>query len=179
VDFGEYLREFWNYERSPYIREKLRKRHGIHRRYAAGQAGSVAKYWIPFFPGRVLGDITWEDVNAFISHMESLPLSPKCKNKIITSGAVPLRWAFHRGMVGADVSAGHTKFSGDAAERQILTPELAAAVFRIPWNDERARLANMLAAVTGMRAGEIQGLRGQDIGRDCLYVRHSWNSMDG
>ena len=37
----------------------------------------------------------------------------------------------------------------------------------------------MLAMVTGMRAGEIQGLRVQDLGRDCLYVRHSWNCRDG
>jgi integrase len=82
-------------------------------------------------------------------------------------------------MIDTDVSAGHTKFSGDALERPILTPELAAAVFRVPWPDERSRLANMLAMVTGMRAGEIQGLRIQDLGRDCLYVRHSWNFMDG
>jgi len=37
----------------------------------------------------------------------------------------------------------------------------------------------MLAMVTGMRSGEIQGLRIQDIGQDCLYVRHSWNFQDG
>ena len=40
-------------------------------------------------------------------------------------------------------------------------------------------LANMLSMVTGMRAGEIQALRVQDLGKDCLYVRHSWNFMDG
>ena len=37
----------------------------------------------------------------------------------------------------------------------------------------------MLAMVTGMRAGEIQGLRVQDLGQGCLYVRHSWNCRDG
>jgi integrase len=37
----------------------------------------------------------------------------------------------------------------------------------------------MLAAVTGLRAGEIQGLQTQDLGEDCLYVRHSWNYRDG
>jgi len=179
VDFGEYLRGFWNYDSSPYVKEKLRKKHGIHRRYVKGQAQSAEKYWIPFFSGKVLGDITWADVDAFISHLEGLPQSPKGKNKIITSGAIPLKWAFHRGMITADVSAGHTKFSGSTVERQILTPELAAAVFRVPWNDERARLANMLAMVTGLRAGEIQGLRVQDLGKDCLYIRHSWNFMDG
>jgi integrase len=30
-----------------------------------------------------------------------------------------------------------------------------------------------------MRAGEIQGLRIQDLGQDCLYIRHSWNFQDG
>jgi integrase len=179
VCFGEYLRRFWDYENSAYVREKLRKKHGIHRRYVIGQVQDAEKYWIPFFSEKVLGEITWTDVDAFISHLENLPLSPKRKNKIITSGAVPLKWAFHRGMINADVSSGHTKFSGGVAERQILTPELAAAVFRVTWNDERARLANMLAMVTGMRAGEIQGLRVQDLGKDCLYIRHSWNFMDG
>jgi integrase len=144
-----------------------------------GQAQATEKYWIPFFPGKVLGEMTWADVDAFISYLEALPLSPKSKNKIITSGSVPLKWAFHRGMIAADVSTGHTKFSGESPERQILTPELASAVFRVPWTDERSRLANMLAMVTGMRSGEIQGLRVQDLGKDCLYVRHSWNFMDG
>jgi len=37
----------------------------------------------------------------------------------------------------------------------------------------------MLAAVTGMRCGEIQALRFQDLGADCLYVRGSWNNLDG
>jgi len=82
-------------------------------------------------------------------------------------------------MIDKDVTQGITWFSGKAAERQILTPELAAAIFKVQWKDERARLANMLAMVTGMRAGEIQGLRVQDLGKDCLYIRHSWNRLDG
>jgi integrase len=82
-------------------------------------------------------------------------------------------------LIDRDITAGITWFSGKPKERHILTPELAAAVFRVPWNDERARLANMLAMVTGIRAGEIQGLRVQDLGKDCLYIRHSWNFQDG
>jgi integrase len=37
----------------------------------------------------------------------------------------------------------------------------------------------MLAAVTGMRNGEILALRFQDVGADCIYVRGSWNKADG
>jgi integrase len=37
----------------------------------------------------------------------------------------------------------------------------------------------MLASVTGLRCGEIQALRFQDLGADCLYIGGSWNKEDG
>ncbi|MDR2608852.1 MAG: site-specific integrase, partial [Treponema sp.] len=186
-DFAEYLINFWDYENSPYIKEKLRKNHGIHRRYCREQSGAVKRYWIPYFQGKLLGEITRQDIEAFIEYFETLPetkgvripQSAKRKNTIIQAGTIALSWAFNKEMIDRDITQGITWFSGKAGERQILTPELAAAVFKVEWKDERARLANMLAMVTGMRAGEIQGLRIQDLGKDCLYVRHSWNRLDG
>ena len=63
-----------------------------------------------------------------------------------------------------------TKFRKPA----ILDRKKAAEVFQVAWHNERARLANLLSAVTGMRCGEIQALRFKDLGRDCLYARGSW-----
>jgi len=37
-------------------------------------------------------------------------------------------------------------FSGGERKRDILNPTVAATVFRAVWQDERAKLANMLAA---------------------------------
>jgi integrase len=108
----------------------------------------------------------------------TIPQSAKRKNNIIQAGTIALSWAFNKEMIERDITQGITWFAGKAAEPSILTPELAAAIFKIQWKDERARLANMLAMVTGMRAGEIQGLRVQDLGKDCLYIRHSWNRLD-
>jgi integrase len=181
VTLEGYLSTFWDFENSPYVREKLRKNHGIHRYYCKAQSGAVNGYWIPFFKGRLLGDIGKRDVGAFIDSLDSgeKKLSAARKNHIIKAGTIPLKWAFHKEMIGRDITAGITWFAGKAAERQILTPELAAAVFRVEWTDPRTRLANLTAAVTGMRAGELQGLRVQDLGRDCLYIRHSWNCRDG
>jgi integrase len=186
-DFAEFLTNFWDYDNSPYIKEKLRKNHGIHRRYCLEQSGAIKKYWVPFFSGKLLGEITRQNIETFIEYFETLPqtagtlipLSAKRKNTIIQAGTIALAWAFNKEMIDKDVTQGITWFSGKAAERQILTPELASAIFKITWNDDRARLANMLAMVTGMRAGEVQGLRIQDLGKDCLYVRHSWNRQDG
>jgi integrase len=186
-DFAEFITNFWDYDNSPYIREKLRKNHGIHRRYCYEQLGAVKKYWVPYFTGKLLGEITRQDIGSFIEYFENLPetkkeripQSAKRRNVIIQAGTIALSWAFNKEMIDKDVTQGITWFSGKAAERQILTPELAAAIFKVQWKDERARVANMLAMVTGMRAGEIQGLRVQDLGKDCLYIRHSWNRLDG
>ena len=182
TDFSEYLQNFWDYDTSPYVKEKLRKNHGIHRNYTVGQKLSVERYWVPFFRNRLLGDITRQDIENFIDNLETLAnrkLSAGRKNKILKAGTIPLRWAFAKEIIEKDVTTGITWFSGKVAGRQILSPEIAQEIFHVEWIDERARLANMLASVTGLRAGEIQGLRVQDLGRECLYIKHSWNCRDG
>jgi len=178
-DFALFLSDFWDWDKSAYISEKRRKNHGIHRAHCIQQGRAAALYWVPFFKGRILGDITAADVDAFINHMGGLPLSAGWKNSVILAGTKPLRWAFSKGKIEADPTRGHILYSGEERERQILSPAAATAAFRIEWKDERAKLANMLAAVTGMRLGEIIALRLQDLGPDCLYVRGAWGRADG
>jgi len=177
-DFISFLTNFWDWDNSPYIKEKLRKSHGIHKLHCLKQKQAVALYWEPFFKGRFLGDITAIDIDAFIDNMSNKEISASRKNVVIKAGTKPLRWAFSKGKIEVDPTRGHLLFSGDEAKRNILTPTVAASVFRIAWKDNRAKLANMLAAVTGIRSGEILALRFQDIGSDCIYVNGSWNRAD-
>jgi integrase len=179
VPLTDFLLNFWDHDNSRYIKEKQRKGQGLSRNYTVGQIRAVESYIVPFFRGRLLGELTRRDIESFVDFMAEKPLSAGRKNKIIHALTVPLKWAYNKEMTDRDLTAGIIWFSGKSAERQILTPETAAAVFRVQWQDERTRIANMLAMVTGLRAGEIQGLRVQDLGKDCLYVRHSWNCRDG
>jgi len=178
-DFIAFLSDFWDWEKSPYIKEKRRKNHGIHRKHCKQQGHSIILYWEPFFKGRFLGDIRATDIDAFINHIGEKNLSASRKNGIIKAGTKPLRWAFSKGKIETDPTRGHLLFSGDGKERLVLSPTAATAAFRVEWNDVRAKLANMLSAVTGMRQGEILALRLQDLGTDCLYVRGAWGSVDG
>jgi len=184
VSLAEYLEEFWDWERSPYIGEKLRAEHSIHRNYVFQMARIIRGYWKPFFNSMLLGELLPSDIECFIKHLSSLktkkdlPLSFNRKNIIIKAGIIPLRRAHFKGIIGQDVTRGLILFSGKSAERKILTPQQAATVFAHDWPDERTKVANMTAMVTGLRAGELQGLRAGDIGEDCLYVRHSWNYYD-
>ncbi len=177
-DFISFLTTFWMWEKSSYIKEKLRKSQGIHKDHCIKQGQAIMLHWKPFFEGRCLGDITTVDIDAFINHMGEKDLSASRKNVIIKAGLKPLRWAFSKGIIEKDPTRGHIMFSGEASERHILTPSTAAAIFRTEWKDSRVKLANMLTSVTGMRSGEVLALRFQDLGRDCLYVRSSWNNAD-
>jgi integrase len=178
VDFVSFLKTFWDWETSPYVTEKRRQKDSIHKRHCSNQNGAINLYWEGFFKGRYLGDITYDDIDAFIKHLEPMDLSPDRKNGIIIAGTKPIRWAFEKGKIAVDPTRGHTMFSGKKKKRNILTMTSAAAVFKVDWEDERSRLANMLAAVTGMRNGEIVALKFQDLGHDCLFVQNSYNSED-
>ena len=178
-DFISFLNTFWDWDTSPYIKEKLRKNHGIHKRHCKQQGQAITLYWKPFFEGRYLGEITAADIDAFINYMGEKELSAERKNVVVKAGTKPLRWAFSKGRIEVDPTRGHILFSGDELKRKILTPTTVSAMFRLRWSNERAQVGNMLASVTGMRCGEIQALRFKDIGADCLYVNASWNKEDG
>lgn len=178
ISFLEY---FWSKEESPYIREKMRKKHGIHQRYITKQNGAVKNYWKPFFKDKKLCNLSRDDINTFIDWIAASPspTSMQGKNAIIKAGLLALRWAFRNEYIDKDITQGIMLFSGENKKREILTPELAMAVFKQPWKNQTSKLANLLAMCTGLRAGEIQGLRKQDLGQNCLYIRHAWNFDDG
>jgi hypothetical protein len=179
IDFPSYLQAFWDFDTSSYVKEKLRRKHGIHRNYTMGQRLVIEKYWMPFFKGRLLGSITRSDIEKFIDYISERDLSAARKNAILKAGTIPLRRAFSTEVIEKDITTGITWFSGESKERQILTPEIVEMLFSVEWEDGMARLANLLAAVTGLRSGEIQGLRVQDLCGDRISVRHSWNYRDG
>jgi integrase len=146
----------------------------------------VKNYWAPFFPSILLGELLPGHLDRFVDHLsyirygkeEELALSNVRKNDIIKAGVVPLRWAYKKSKIDLDVTRNLIFFSDKTAERLILSPQQAASVFALEWEDRRAYVANMTAMVTGLRAGELQGLQSRDLGDDYLMVRHSWNRID-
>ena len=187
----EFLENFWDYDTSPYVKRKLHKEHSIHRRYTIEHKQAVERYWKPFFKDMPLGCVTNEDIENFMDNIDNIAnqklqdkqkgaagLSASRKNKITQTGTIPLKWAYSKKLIQEDVTSGIIRFSEKPSERHILTPEIVQAIFNVKWDDERCKLANMLSAVTGLRAGEVQGLLVRDLGWDCLYVRNSWNYID-
>ncbi|MBW8004022.1 MAG: tyrosine-type recombinase/integrase, partial [Planctomycetes bacterium] len=63
--------------------------------------------------------------------------------------------------------------------RGILKPDEAKALFLKPWPDIRAYTANILAAATGLRQGEILALQRQNVKTGYLEILRGWNQRTG
>ncbi|MCL2444292.1 MAG: integrase, partial [Treponema sp.] len=179
VSFTEFLEKFWDYESSPYIREKLAHGHSIGKRHSHESMNRFNRYWQPAFIDKRLNGVTRQDLKSFSLSLADKGLAPASINKFMAVGNTCLSWAYREGLIPTDPTVGLVNFSGEAKKRGILTPLEAQALFAIRWKDKRAYTASLLACTTGMRSGEILALKREDIGERSLNVRHSWSVYDG
>ena len=155
----DFLLNFWDFEKSPYVKEKKLKNQTIHQSYCATMKSRVKLYWIPMLMGRSVGSITRKDVQQIFNDESILKLAPKTINSIVSSLTVPLKWAFFNDLTENNCFDGILKCGQKSQKRDILTLEQAAAVFATQWENDSAKLANELAFYTGMRQGEIAGVK--------------------
>jgi integrase/recombinase XerD len=104
--------------------------------------------------------------------------TPRACNYALQALRVPVREAVARGDIPADPLAIVKKVPETPKERGILGPREIEALIRAPEADPRIRAAVFLAALAGLRRGELRGLRWGDIdkARGLVYIRH--NAVD-
>ena len=174
-----YLKEFWDYDKSPYVREKLAYGQSIGKRHCYEQTKKV-HHWEKYFAADTkITDVTREILREFQIALKEKNLAPKSINMILTVGTVAFGWLTDRGELANNPANGLRKFAGEAKKRDILTHDEVRKIFAVKWDDERSRVGNLLAMTTGMRASEVVALQAADIQEDRLLVRHSWSFVDG
>lgn len=156
IPIEDFLENFWDYDKSPYVKEKLCKKQSSHRQYCATLLSRTC-----------------------LSSDEAQKLAPKTVNSIIETITIPLKWAYYNELTQNNCFDGIIKCSNISKERKILDMETANKLMELDWDNDEAKIANELAMHTGMRAGEIQALTVEDLGVDEIYVRRSWSKYDG
>jgi hypothetical protein len=58
VKFMDFLTDFWDYEKSPYVRDRLAHRHSIGRSYCGINGRHILNYRLSAFTGRTLASVT-------------------------------------------------------------------------------------------------------------------------
>ncbi len=175
----DYLLEFYDYEKSPYVREKLAHGHSIGRTHCNDSIHRITGYWEPVFKDKKLSCVTRQELREFSLSLTKKKLAASTINKIMIAGKVALGWAFREGYISVNPAEKLTTFVGKVSGRGILSDIETGRLFEQHWKDERSYVGNLVAATCGLRAGEVLALRIEDIGLDRLFIRHSWSSLDG
>ncbi len=177
--FGAWLIAFWKYETSPYIAERLAHGQRATRRHCEDMTGRARELEDILGISLRLGEVRRSHLVAAGLKLKERGLAPASINKSLSAATTALRWASANELITGDPTRGLRGFSGARRRRGILEPAEAKALFSAPWQDERARVACLVAATTGARIGEILALRREDIGQDRLFIRHSFSIRDG
>ena len=174
-----FLENFWTFETSPYVQDKLIHKQKIGKRHCYDSLNRVS-YWKEFFTeSKYREDVTTEELKAFEKYLSDKKLSTGTLNHIMIVGKTAFKWAVANKKISVDPCLGLTRYGKEIKERDILTPDEAKKVFEVTWTDERARVANLVAMTCGLRMGEVLALRMCDVAENRLFVRHSWSALDG
>ena len=178
-EFIKFLYDFWNYEKSLYLKDKRAHGKSVTRRTCLEAQRHIASKWEPVFQGRQLADITRNDLRNFGLELKQR-LAGKTVNNIMHVATTALKWAFFEKMIAEDITVKIGGFVGGGIKRDIFT---VAEVEKLKdfqyWENKKAYVAFRLASTSALRNGECLALRRQDIGENVLHVRHGYNHIDG
>jgi len=145
----------------------------ISERQCKEKASILKKHIIPTNGKKRLTEINKSTIKNFRNQLYSQGKSGSTINKILSCIKVILEAAEEQRLIQVV-----PKFEWAALKckiRGILTPQEAKAVLSVDWSDKRAYAANLTAAVTGLRQGEILALTRQSIRDGYLDILCSWN----
>lgn len=80
----EFLVEFWDYEKSPYIRELHLRGKSFHKKHSNRMTRIIFNYWEPILKGKFVGEITRDDINKIYDVESTQNLHQKLLNPLLT-----------------------------------------------------------------------------------------------
>jgi integrase len=162
--FAEYAVDWWDWEKCEYLK-KRRKRSNLTKKYADNSKWIMDKVLLPYFGDMRMDRITQEVVEAFVDGA----IEKGYKHTTINSNFSILKTML--------IEAEERKViaHNPIQKIEIITQEEFKRLFVGDWrkvweNDRIAYTANKLAALTGMRAAEVMGLKGCYVYDDHIYL---------
>lgn len=186
LSFSEYAKDFYDYEKSPYIQGKLKRGFSYARASADTRSNFIRNEAMPFFGDKLISRISPKDIENFILRLKSSGISNNTLNGKIKTLRQIFRYAFKMHDIDFDPTTEIMLFKNDTAERGIFSEEEIDSLFggsdsieKYWGGDTVAYTMNLFALKTGCRLGEIQALCAGDIKDECVSVSKSWNEKYG
>jgi integrase len=176
--FAEYAQGWWEWETCPYLKRRMARR-PITRRYAEKAKRNMNNHILPYFGKMRLDRITDGDIeNWLLSFGEETGGKRKIKNSSANLFFDVLKTmlgeAVRRRLIPGSPANLVARLRDDQEEIKILTPGEAKKLFpprwETVWTNYIAFSVNRLAACTGMRIGELMGLKTEYVFGDYIHV---------
>lgn len=180
----ETLSNFWDFENSEYVKKRIARGYDIKQRNCKEKSGIVKRYWAKYFDAdRTVQSLTSRELDDFLMYLRiEKNLSADTVNKTMTAGNMAFEFLIKEGLITSNPLTSVERFKVNAKKRGIPTETEMKKLMELNWDwtDSVNKLAFKVAALFGLRAGEISGLQVCDIdaNADLLYIRHSWNDTD-
>jgi integrase len=172
--FAEYAQGWWEWDTCEYLKRR-RKRKNITRSYADNNKKMMNNRLMPYFKDMPLNKITAETIEAFINDQTKAGYKNTYINTFLGTLKTMLIEAVTKKVITENPLAHMEKLVNDRKAIKIITLDEFKSLFINNWkkvwdNDFVTYMANKLAALTGMRASEVLGLRGEFVFDDHIYL---------
>jgi integrase len=172
--FVEYSQGWWEWDTCAYLK-KRRKRHNLTQAYADNNLKNVRNQLVPYFGDMLLNKITRDDIEAWFDKLIEDDYQNTSINGYFGTLKTMMIEAVARKIISENPTEKVERLVNDRKEIKIITPDEFRKLFVGDWrriwdNDRISYTANKLAALTGMRASEVLGLKGGFVYEDHIFL---------
>ncbi len=172
--FADYAKGWWEWDTCEYLAYR-RTRRQISRRSAYTARGNLKNHILPFFARKRLKEITRYSIERWIVTLQDKGLKNATINVCLSNLSVMLGFAVQKDLLKDNPAKKVTQLKNTSRRRDILSSKEVQELFNENsiedlWGQRMYYVANLLAACTGMRIGEIVGVRGSSLKEGYILV---------
>jgi len=179
--FLEYVLSFWT-SGSTYLKTKeLAEKKPLSKYYVEQNHDGIQKHVAIFkrFQKIHLSQLTTGMIEDWKLNRLENGTGARRLNAILQSIRIPVRYAFERQEIALDPFIHVKPIPYSPTEKGILNREELQTLLTIQDTDPRITLAVQLAALCGLRRGEVRGLQWNDIDLETRFIQVRHNYIDG
>lgn len=167
--FLDFLKLFWNYEKSPYINKRNSNKIVISKTYA-DMCKNTIHYWSPL-RNKYMKDVSVGDIEFMHEKLSAQKLSPSRIYFILKVALIPLKYAYENDLTL--LKTYEYKMPKKTKKNNPLNPVLISKIFNHEWKDEEAFVANLIAYNCKMHINEIRALTLNDVYADGFIITNN------
>ena len=160
--FGEFARDFWDFQTSEYL-SYVKTRRPITQSYADSAKKLIERHALGTFKNIPLDKITETHIDNWLVSLSSQGLRAISANVVFAVMKIMLNWAVKKRLIKHNPGSGVKKLAYKTKQREIFSHQEIQKLFGNDgeiWKDQLYCKMCKLAACTGMRVSEVIGLRG-------------------